>query len=208
MGDDRRDGRDDARIDVGSTSLALLTRAQAGDSQALDDLLRRFLPRLKTWITGRLPGRYRDLCDTEDLVQETVIRTLKVIPEFEVRHDAALQVYLRHALWNRLREEIRRSGRRHVSDTLDEEVAAQDCSPLERAIGLQAIERYESALQKLDIDERSAVVGRLEFGYSYPELALMLGKNTPDAARKLVERAVPKLAALMGTMRPDNNGAR
>jgi RNA polymerase sigma-70 factor (ECF subfamily) len=64
-------------------------------------------------------------------------------------------------------------------------------------IGLDALERYETALKLLDPDERSAVVGRLEFGYSYPELALMLNRRTPDAARKLVERAVPRLAELM-----------
>lgn len=195
--DDPSDRRVDVGVDAGSTSLALLARAQAGDSQALEELLRRFLPRLRTWITGRLPGEYRDFCDTEDLVQETLIRTLKVIPEFEVRHEAGLQVYLRRALWNRLREEIRRSGRRKANEALEGPPPAHEASPLERVIGLEAIERYESALQKLDVDERSAVVGRLEFGYSYPELALMLGKNTPDAARKLVERAVPRLAAWM-----------
>jgi RNA polymerase sigma-70 factor (ECF subfamily) len=197
MDDAPSDRRVDVGVDMGSSSLALLARAQAGDSQALEELLRRLLPRLKTWITGRLPGQYRDLCDTDDLVQETIIRTLKVVPEFEVRHDAGLQVYLRQALWNRLREEIRRSGRRKTNEALAEQTLIHESSPLERVIGLEAIERYESALQKLDIDERSAVVGRLEFGYSYPELALMLGKKTPDAARKLVERAVPKLAAWM-----------
>ncbi len=183
--------------EVTSTSLALLARAQAGDVQALEDLLGRLLPRLRTWISGRLPGRYRDLCDTEDLVQDTVVRTLRILPAFEIRHDAGLQAYLRQALWNRLREEIRRSGRRGPSESLDESLAATDSSPLERAIGLQAIERYEAALQKLEDDERSAVIGRLELGYSYPELALLLGRNTPDAARKLVERAIPRIVTWM-----------
>src|SRR5262245_56218579 len=136
------DDRPDSRVDIGSTSLALLARAQAGDAQALDDLLRRFLPRLKTWITGRLPGEHRDLCDTADLVQETVIRTLKVIPEFEIRHEAGLQAYLRQALWNRLREEIRRSGRRKATEALAEPTPAPQPSPLEQAIGLEAIEQY------------------------------------------------------------------
>jgi RNA polymerase sigma-70 factor (ECF subfamily) len=182
---------------VAETSLALLTRAQAGDAQALEALIKRFLPRLKSWISNRLPGRHRDLSDTDDLVQETLIRTLRVLNDFEVRHEAGLQAYLREAVWNRLRQEIRRSGRRGTAEDLSEFLPSLDPSPLERAIGIEALERYETALRQLDPDERSAVVGRLEFGYSYPELAQMLNRRTPDAARKLVERAVPKLAELM-----------
>jgi RNA polymerase sigma factor (sigma-70 family) len=180
-----------------TTSLGLLERAQAGDVRALNELLRRFVPRLKRWITGRLPNECRDLCDTNDLVQETLMRVVGALPAFEVRHDAGLQAYFRQAVWNRLREEIRRASRRPPLLELDESLPAEDASPLERAIGAEAVARYEAALQRLDEDERSTVIGRLEFGYSYPELALMLGKRTPDAARKLMERAVPKLVHWM-----------
>ena len=179
------------------TSLVLLTRAQAGDEQALNALLARFLPRLKHWITGRLPHRSRSLCDTDDLVQETIIAVLRAVPTFEIRHDAALQVYLRRAVWNRLCEEIRKSGREGDKVAVDDTIEAPDPSPLEKLIGATTLAKYERALQRLSDDERSAVVGRLEFGYSYPELALMLGKGTPDAARKLVERALPRLAVWM-----------
>ena len=179
------------------SSLALLVRAQHGDRQALDDLLGRFLPRLRRWVSGRLPARSRGLSDTDDLVQETLVHALPHLNAFEVRHDAALQAYLRRALWNRLREEIRSAGRRPTGDSISADLPAAEPSPIEHAIGAQALERYEAALDKLDPDERSAVVGRLEFGYSYPELAVMLDRRTPDAAHKLVERAIPKLAEYM-----------
>jgi RNA polymerase sigma-70 factor (ECF subfamily) len=180
-----------------STTLALLARAQAGDRWALEELLRVLAPRLKRWITGRLPPWYRDLSDTDDLVQDTMVRTLRVLPDFEVRHEAALQVYLRQAVWNRLREEIRRARRRPAIEAIDQAVPDAAASPLEQAVGRAALDRYEAALARLSEDERAAVVGRLEFGYSYPELAAMLGRRTPDAARKLVERAVPRLAEWM-----------
>src|SRR5688500_19892281 len=52
------------------STLNLLQRARAGDADALDALIGRFLPRLQRWATGRLPGWARDLADTHDLVQE------------------------------------------------------------------------------------------------------------------------------------------
>ena len=65
------------------SSLDLLQRAQGGDSAALDLLYARVTPALRRWASGRLPGWARDLLDTEDLVQETVLQTLKHVARFE-----------------------------------------------------------------------------------------------------------------------------
>ena len=39
----------------GDSSVDLLLKAQAGDNEALDRLLARYLPRLRRWASGRLP---------------------------------------------------------------------------------------------------------------------------------------------------------
>ena len=182
-------------------SLALLTRAREGDRPALDELLRRYIPRLKKWVTRRLPADRRGLADTDDLVQDTIINVMAALPAFEVRHEAGLQAYFRQAIWNRLREEIRTNARERARVELDDTHVAPQPSALEQAIGSEALARYEAALLQLGDDERSAIVGRLELGYSYPELALMLGRRTPDAVRKLVERALPRLAEWMRDVR-------
>src|SRR5262249_29139016 len=93
-------------------SLDLLERAKAGGRQALEALIARYLPRLRRWAHGRLPAWSRDLAETQDLVQETVFSAFKQIERFEVRGEGALQAYLRQALINRIRAEIRRVGRR------------------------------------------------------------------------------------------------
>ena len=67
-------------------------------------------------------------------------------------------------------------------------------SPLEEAIGHEAVERYERALERLKPDEREAIIARVELGYSYEELADALGKPTADAARKAARRALVRLA--------------
>lgn len=101
------------------SSLQLLERARAGDRAALDLLVARYLPRLRRWATGRLPRWARDLADTEDLVQETVLQTLKRIDTFEPRNEGALHAYLRQGIVNRIRDEFRRARRRPGTTELD-----------------------------------------------------------------------------------------
>ena len=70
-------------------------------------------------------------------------------------------------------------------------------SPLEQAIGTEAVERYERCLAKLRAKDREAVIGRIEMGLSYDELADLLEAPSTDAARKATERALVKLAEAM-----------
>lgn len=70
-------------------------------------------------------------------------------------------------------------------------------SPLEEAIGSEAVERYERALERLKPEEREAIVARVELGYSYEDLATVLNKPSAEAARKSAERALIRLAEEM-----------
>src|SRR5205809_5818333 len=101
------------------SSLDLLERARAGDQSALNTLMARHLPRLRRWASGRLPRWARDVADTQDLVQETLLQTFKRIDRFESRGDGALQAYLRQGVLNRIRDEYRRAGRRPAAEALD-----------------------------------------------------------------------------------------
>jgi len=191
----RRPGADSsgASADLEST-FTLIDRARAGDSEALERLFARHQKPLQRWASGRLPRWARDISDTEDLVQETLLQTFKRIGDFEPRRVGALQAYLRQAILNRIREELRRKGRQpDATDLEDVEVDSAE-SPLELAIGREAVERYEQALARLKAEEREAIIARVEMGYSYEELAEALGKPTPDAARKAAQRALVRLA--------------
>lgn len=183
-------------VDVEST-FHLLERARAGDQEAIERLFARHLKPLQRWASGRLPKWARDLADTDDLVQETLIQTFKRIEDFEPRRVGALQAYLRQAVLNRIRNELRRKGRQpHATDLDGIEVQSVE-SPLEQAIGREAVECYERALQRLRAEEREAIIARVEMGYSYEELAEALGKPTPDAARKAAQRALVRLVEEM-----------
>lgn len=177
--------------------MQLLARAREGDQAALDEVFARAIPPLKRWASGRLPRWARDMVDTDDLVQETVINTLKRIDVFEYRADAALQAYLRQAVMNRIRNEIRRASRHAAPETLDTAAPDDGLSPLEALIGKQTVEAYDEALAALEPHEREAIVGRVELGLSYEALAEAMGRPSPDAARMAVGRALLKLAKLL-----------
>jgi RNA polymerase sigma-70 factor (ECF subfamily) len=179
------------------SSFELIERAQAGDSSALERLLARYRPRLQRWASGRLPRYAREMADTDDLVQEALIGTFRNWQQFEHRGEWALQAYLRRAVMNRLRDEIRRVQARPRREELPDGAVAPDRSPLETALGAEVFERYEAALATLGEGEREAVIARIEMGCSYQEIAVLLEKPSPDAARMTVSRALAKLAQSM-----------
>ena len=179
------------------SSIRLLARIRDGDADALNRLISRHLPALQRWAHGRLPPGIRDLEDTADLVQETVIQALKHLDHFEYRREGALQAYLRQAVYNRIRMEFRRKRSRPSSTQLDVEIADAVASPLEEAVGREAVERYDRALARLRPEDREAVIAKMELDCSYAELARALGKPSADAARMAVGRALLRLAEEM-----------
>lgn len=179
------------------STFELLARGRDGDAAAIDQLFARYLPRLRRWAHGRLPQWARDGVDTQDLVQDTLLQTFRQIERFEPRREGAFQAYLRQAVMNRIRDELRKSHRRPDSTGADEALPSEEPSPLAAAIGTQAFERYESALERLRPIEREAIVARVEMDCTYEEMATMLDLPSADAARKTAQRALVRLAREM-----------
>lgn len=179
------------------STFRLLERVRSGDKAALEVLFARYLVPLRRWASGRLPRWARDARDTQDLVQETLLGAFKNIQNFEARREGALQAYLRHALMNSIRYELRRLGRRAPPGALDSQAPDDSPSPLDEAVGRQTAERYEQALARLQPEEREAIIARVEMGYSYEQLAEALEKPSPEAARKAARRALLRLAVEM-----------
>ncbi len=180
-------------MDDAESTFQLLAQARAGDRTAVDTLFARYLPPLRRWASGRLPRWARDMADTQDLVQDTLLQTFKRIGSFEPQNEGALHAYLRQAVMNRIRDEIRKRRRRPEAAALDSQQIDPEPSPLEQAIGQQTVERYEAALSRLREEDRDLVIGRIELGLTFEELAEAVGKPSPDAARKAAQRALVKL---------------
>jgi RNA polymerase sigma-70 factor (ECF subfamily) len=104
---------------------------------------------------------------------------------------------------NRIRDQFRRSAREPKATTLDGDHVATEASPLEAAIGVEALERYERALADLKPDDRAAIILRVEMDCTNEEIAAALKRPSPNAARMAVERALVRLA---DEMRRDADG--
>jgi RNA polymerase sigma-70 factor (ECF subfamily) len=172
----------------------LLSRVRSGDEAARDALFRRYLPLLKRWAHGQLRGPARGLAETDDLVQATLVQTLKHVAAFVPRREGAFVAYVRQILLNEIRQEVRRASRRPSGSPLEESVAdPAQIDPTEETVR----DSYERALAKLPAKQQEAVILRVEFGYSHAQVAEAIGSRSADAARVLVSRALVRLAEHM-----------
>lgn len=179
------------------STVDLLEEARGGDDHAVDTLFARLIPGLRRWARGRLPPFARELCDTQDVVQDTVLSALRNLEHFEVRHPGALLGYLRQAVLHRICDEVRRAQRRPVAQELVDHPDEEAISPLDRMLTEHEVERYEAALGRLRPEDQAAILCRIEQQLSYEEMAVALGKPTANAARVAVRRALMRLAEEM-----------
>lgn len=183
---------------VTEPTVTLIRRIQAGDETAREQLLRRLMPQLVRWAHGRLPRQMRDLNDTDDLVQVTVLKAMARLGDFESEGPGAFLAYLRQALLNQVRDEIRRHQRRPEHGEIDLELSDPDAqAPIEQIVGSERLRAYEQALSALPKRQQDLIVMRVEFGLSYPEIAAEVN-STPDAVRVMVARAIVQLSHALG----------
>lgn len=175
-------------------TLELLARAREGDERSYAKLYQRYFQRLCWWSSGRLPASARDLVDTQDLVQDVLIRSLGKVDDFEQRWKGAFQSYLRRGVLNAIRDRVRRAKDRAGVESHEAELLDEGPTPLEAAIGADNVRRYEAALARLSSRDQEAIVARIEMQCSYEELKEALGSPSEDAARMAVKRALLRLA--------------
>jgi RNA polymerase sigma-70 factor (ECF subfamily) len=174
-------------------TIELVLKAKSGDHMAVEVLLQRCLPPLKRWAHGRLPAAARGLFDTGDLVQEAAFHAVARLETFEPRQVGGMQAYLRKAVINRIRDEMRRVGRRPASVELSENHASDQTTPLEAAIRREIYRRYCEALLRLRSKDRRLIVARVELHWGLDEIARRFGLPSAAAARMAVNRALRRL---------------
>jgi RNA polymerase sigma-70 factor (ECF subfamily) len=179
-------------------SAELLRRARAGESQALSRLFAQYMPQLQRWAHRRVPAWARNAVDTGDIVQDALLQTFRNLDSFEPQREGALLGYLRRALVNRVRDQLRYASRHPSPTELNEALVHSGASPLDFTIERDDHRRYRAALKRLRTADRDAIVGRVELGYTYEQLALVLNKTTPEAARLAVRRAILRLGDELG----------
>lgn len=192
------ESQDSPALTSSTGSEDLLLRFQSGDSEALDRLWARYLPRLRTWAHGRLPAASRDRSNTDDLIQDAFVRSLSRLRTLQPRGPSSLAAYFRTIVLNQIRDYARQNARRPRRDVLESDVHAHPApSPLEEFLGLEAIDRYERAKETLTEDDQQIIVAFVELRCTDQELAELFEKSTPNAARMARVRALGRLARAM-----------
>ena len=179
------------------STLTLVMRARMGDRAALELIAERYLSALTRFAHGRVPPAARGLVDTCDIVQMAVIRTLGRLDSIDASLRGSLLAYLRCAVLNQIRDEIRRAQRRPHLAGLSPDLPSRDRDPIEIVISRETLQRYNAALAQLPCDQQEAFIMRIEMDCGFREIAEALGRPSAESARMLVRRAIQTLARLL-----------
>lgn len=166
--------------------------------RAVEQLFVSLLPFLERWARGRLPPYARRRMDSGDLVQEAVVQALRRAGELDQLSAESLRLYLQTCILNRIRDEIRRAGRGEVRNGPLPATSDGRPGPLDDAIESEERRRYREALLRLGNEDRMLLVGRIDLGMSYADLALVTRRPTAEATRAAARRAALRLARSIG----------
>jgi RNA polymerase sigma-70 factor, ECF subfamily len=170
---------------------ALLERARAGEQEARDLLVRRYLDDVYR-LTARILGD-KDLA--QDATQDAFINALGALHRF--RGDASFRTWLLRIAVNAARSVGRRQVRRkEVSLVLADHEPSLGPDPAVRAEQTTEVERVERMLAKLPTKQRMAVALRVQQGLSYAEIAAALDCSE-GAARVNYHLGVKRLRELL-----------
>jgi len=181
----------------------LLEGVRRGDADAFDTLARACAPRLFR-LAVRLTGNRED---AEDLVQETLVKSLPALKRFEGR--ARLSTYLVRALTNLWKNRLRSRKRSRLVDWFrasrkegragDGEIVAIDRSPspLERLERLDRAAEVRRCVARLEPTRRLTLLLREVEELSYEEIAQMTGVPV-GTVRSRLARAREDLRRLVG----------
>lgn len=175
----------------------LVARIRRGDEAAVEILINRYLRPLQRIGHNRLPRSARSMTDTDDVVQEALVSTVRRLPHFVCRNPGALLAYLRRVVLNRIIDERRKSARQSAWIVLPNDSTKQAPTQLERILDKEEILRYRAALRRLKLRDRQLILLRVEQRLTYREIGTLLRMPSPDAARIASLRAARRFAAAL-----------
>lgn len=185
-------------------TLGLLRRWHEGDQNALSEILRRDLPRIREKVGRRLGPGLRKKESPSDIVQDAVVDLLKYGPRFRIADKDQFRGLVAKIVENNLRDKNDRY--RAQRRALDRERPLPAGSVVDLNAARKSVEgpstvarRNEDealirlALELLDPRDRQVVLLRQFEGLSFSKVGKALGIEA-NTARMRFKRALPKLA--------------
>ncbi len=187
----------------------LIADAVAGDSAALERLLVSNSARLSRHIVRKFPSVLAGRDTTEDILQQTYVRAIRGINQFEGTTERALMAWLSKIAENQIHNAVvahqrkKRSGGRHrihkvgnaqTSSLVDivEMLTDEEDTPGRAAARVESICAVQVAIAALPKQQRRAIELRYLNGRTVAEAAAELDRS-PGAVNALLNRAKQKL---------------
>ena len=203
--------------DIGTTTDALLRRAEAGDSAALGALFAHYRDRLRKMVRLRLDRRMAGRIDTSDVLQDVYLDVARRFPEYAGAPDVPFYIWLRSLTGQRLVDlhrhhlgaQMRDAGQEvslcrgalpaASSASLAQQLLAGLTSPTQAAVRKEMRLRLQEALNSMDAIDREVVVLRHFEELSNVEAAEVLGIEPPAASKRYI-RALRRLKAILDSV--------
>jgi len=178
----------------------LVTRAQAGDQEAIGDLLESYRAYLRAIAQRRIAGSLRPRVDASDLVQQTMLDAHRGLNDIITDQESHLRATLRKILTcnvaNAIRDHVYAEKRRLNRESPVEGIAnhqpASIASPSVQLVNQENVERFVTLLDGLPDDQSTAIRMRYFESASVGEIGETLGRSRVAAAG-LLKRGLARL---------------
>lgn len=173
---------------------ALLTACRDGEPAALEALVSRYLPHVRTAVRSRLSAQLRSRFDSHDFAQDVWASFLLIpLDRLHLPDESALVAYLAQMARNKVVEAYRHQTCRRVGMDRDVpldavgEPAARTHTPSAEAVAVEQWERLTDGLDERD----KRMLARLRDGHTHAAIAREFGLS-----EKTVQRMLARLHTL------------
>ncbi len=196
----------------------LLHRAGQGDAGALEQLLQRHRPGLRSFVEVRLGPGLASRFDASDVVQETQLAVVRRLDDYLKRRPMPFHLWLRKTAHERLLD-LQRHHRGRARRSVSREVALPDrssvllarplltgSSPSRSLEAREMADRVARAVADLPEADREVLLMRHVEELPYEEIGYLL-ELEPPAARKRYGRALLRLRKVLaehGLLEPES----
>jgi len=187
-------------VDPADSEDAWFAAASAGDADALERLLARYLPQLHAFVKSRI-GSLRQHEESGDVVQSVCRQLMASRQTFEFQGEAPFRAWLFTAALNKIREKHRyhhldkRDPGRLAAGIDPHELSGHDlATPSQEAVGNELQAHLAAALAALPAEHREVITLTRTVGLPHRVVAEMMGRSE-GAVRQLLGRALTGVAA-------------
>lgn len=174
----------------------LVQRAQKGERDAFDALVRAYEDELQRYARSRIGDHLKSKVEVEDVIQDTFARAWKSVANFRWTGEGAFLAWLKGIV----EHVILKLVSRHSWDRIiyrQEDRGSDDPTPSKNLRRGERFDRLEKALSRLSPDYREAVRLVHVQGLQIKDAAQRMNR-TPKAVMHLVSRGLKKLRETMG----------